>query len=341
MPRAEAQDPEISRLRGRTPLVLVPIANPANAEAMIDVASALTPPRIGRVLLLSVAVLPEDWKEGDHVPAVRHAQTVLGDTLLASAGSGLFPEALATVAANPWEEIGRIATEHRCECLLLGLTNFAGEANESHLNEILATAGCEVLVLRSPPGWRLADVREILVPVGGLGWHDRLRARLLGSLFRTGDRQVTFLRVVPEGASEQTIGRVRRAVARIARDEAPGRSRVQVVAGRDAARTIIERAAESQLVVLGVEPHPRPPRRLRPDDPPPGAGIRIADPHHQPSGKLSPPSSRDCPPAADSTTAAGPEMGLVQWIDQADLASKGNLPTIYDYKIMACKENPL
>ncbi len=96
-------------------------------------------------------------------------------------------------------------------------------------------------------------MREILVPVGGRGWHDRLRARLLGSLFRTGDRQVTFLRVVPEGASEQSIGRVRRAVARIARDEAPGRSRVQVVAGGDAARTIIEHAAESHLVVLGVE----------------------------------------------------------------------------------------
>ena len=51
---AEAADPGLVRLRGRSPLVLVPIANPANAAAMVGVASALTPAEVGRVLLLSV-----------------------------------------------------------------------------------------------------------------------------------------------------------------------------------------------------------------------------------------------------------------------------------------------
>ncbi|MGW8257046.1 MAG: APC family permease, partial [Thermoguttaceae bacterium] len=93
---AEAQDPELLRLRGRTPLVLVPIANPSNAEAMMAVANALTPPRVGRVLLLSVAVSPKDVEAGDDVSAVRHAQTVLGDSLIASLKIGIVPEALAT-----------------------------------------------------------------------------------------------------------------------------------------------------------------------------------------------------------------------------------------------------
>lgn len=47
---AIAMDPQLLRLRGRSPLVLVPIANPANAEAMVVVANALTPPGMGRVL---------------------------------------------------------------------------------------------------------------------------------------------------------------------------------------------------------------------------------------------------------------------------------------------------
>lgn len=38
---SEARDPEIVRLRGRTPLVLVPIVNPNNAEALVTVADAL------------------------------------------------------------------------------------------------------------------------------------------------------------------------------------------------------------------------------------------------------------------------------------------------------------
>lgn len=53
---SEGFDPELVRLRGRSPLVLVPIANPVNAAPMIQVASALAPPETGRVLLLSVVL---------------------------------------------------------------------------------------------------------------------------------------------------------------------------------------------------------------------------------------------------------------------------------------------
>ncbi len=249
----EAQDPEVSRLRGHSPLILVPVINPTNAEPMIAVANALSPPEVGRVLLLSVAVLPNDWKAGDDILAVRHAQAVLGETLIASARVGLFPEALATLAFNPWKEISRIAAEHRCESLLLGLTTLEGDVSKSPLNRILSTASCEVVVLRAPLGWQLSAVRNILVPVGGRGWHDRLRARLLGSLFRTGDRHVTFLRVVPENAPAQTCTRARRDLARVARDEAPGRSRVKVVTCNEATQVIVNHAAESDLVILGVE----------------------------------------------------------------------------------------
>ncbi|MFI5322043.1 MAG: hypothetical protein ACHQ6U_00605 [Thermodesulfobacteriota bacterium] len=40
---SEGFDPELVKLRGRSPLVLVPIANPTNAAAMVTVANALRP----------------------------------------------------------------------------------------------------------------------------------------------------------------------------------------------------------------------------------------------------------------------------------------------------------
>ncbi|MEJ2096188.1 MAG: amino acid permease [Deltaproteobacteria bacterium] len=62
---AAAQDPNLFLLRGSSPLVLVPIANPENAHAMVEVANALTPPEVGRVLLLSIVTpqhrLHPDW----------------------------------------------------------------------------------------------------------------------------------------------------------------------------------------------------------------------------------------------------------------------------------------
>src|SRR5690606_27212786 len=40
-----ALDPELTALRGRNPLVLVPIANPSHAAGLVTVAGALAPPR--------------------------------------------------------------------------------------------------------------------------------------------------------------------------------------------------------------------------------------------------------------------------------------------------------
>ena len=47
-------NPDLARLRGRSPLVLVPIANPERAASLVDVAATLRTPGTGRVLLLSV-----------------------------------------------------------------------------------------------------------------------------------------------------------------------------------------------------------------------------------------------------------------------------------------------
>ena len=107
--------------------------------------------------------------------------------------------------------------------------------------------------MRASPGWKLSQVREILVPIGGLGWHDILRARLLGSLFRTGERQVTLLRILPKNAPDSACTRARRTLAAIARDEAPGYSKVEVVQSDDPGLVITEHAAESDLVILGVQ----------------------------------------------------------------------------------------
>jgi nucleotide-binding universal stress UspA family protein len=233
--------------------VLVPITNPHNAEAMIAVADALSPPQVGRVLLLSVAVPPVGWNPGDKLLGIRHTQMVLGDSLEVSLRAGMSPEALSTVAENPWQEIRRVAKEHRCESILVGLTHFTQNSTQTPLADLLANVACDVVVLRAVPGWQLSQVREILVPIGGRGWHDRLRARLLGSLFRTGGRRVTLLRVVPANASEEACTRARREMARVARDEAPGHSRVSVVRSDDAGRVIAEQAAASDLVILGVQ----------------------------------------------------------------------------------------
>jgi len=250
---AEATDPHLLRLRGRSPLVLVPIANPGNAAAMVGVANALTPPGVGRVLLLTVVTPPETWYPGIDPPQLLGAQYVLRESLSASFAAGQVTEALTTVAAQPWAEIARVSRLHKCESLLLGLSDVTSHTIERYMEDLMSQVDCDVVVLRAPPGWQLHQVQRILVPTGGRGRHDQLRARLLGHLCRTGPRDITFLQVLPQLATAQLRQRTHRDLAAFAADEVPFPVKIEVLASAAPADAITQHAVSNDLTILGLQ----------------------------------------------------------------------------------------
>jgi len=250
---AEGRDPDLVRLRGRSPLVLVPIANPASAASLVTVAGALATPVVGRILLLSVVRRPEVW-DGDEPPAsLGDAQAILGESLRAIFAGGLAPETLVTIAPDPWPEIVRVARTRHCESLLLGLTRVQGDGVESRLEALMGEVDADVVVLRAPKRFRLDAVARVLVPLGGRRDQSHLRARLLGSLSRSGDRVVSFLRVVGADAPVEEVQRAEREARRLARDEAPGAHEVHVVRSGDVGAELVRWAAAHDLVVLGSQ----------------------------------------------------------------------------------------
>lgn len=251
-----AHDPELVTLRGRTPLVLVPLANPQNAESMITLADALVPANVGRVLMQTVVVAPVDWQPDDDAAPIEKSQAVLREVLLASARIGIRVETLTTVAAQPMEEIARVARLHRCESVLLGLSEISEDHHGTHLESLLGTLDANVVALRSRQDWRLANVKQILIPVAGRGGHEHLLALLLGSLLRTLQCEVTFLRVLPTTVTAEEMRRAKRTLVRLA-DDVCSQGRVELLQSDDALATISERANESDLLILGVQRHDR------------------------------------------------------------------------------------
>jgi hypothetical protein len=244
---AQAHDPSLVRLRGLSPLVLVPIANPDNAAAMVGVANALSPPAAGRVLLLTVVARAAPG-------GLDTAQRVLSGALEESLASGHSPEALLTIADQPWPEIARVARVHRCESLLLGLSRLDDPAWSDRLEKLINDIDdADVAVLRAPPGWSLDDVRTIVIPIGGRGGHDELRARLLGSLHRGAPRVVTFVRIMKSGTSEEDLRDAERRLLQFAEVEAPGKPEVRVVASDDVVAALTAMASDYDLVVLGMQ----------------------------------------------------------------------------------------
>jgi hypothetical protein len=251
---AEAADPELAALRGRSALILVPIANPAYAQALTDVAHAITPPAGGRVLLLSI-VRPEASEDDTHPSAgeVVRTQQVLGAALGTALAAGRRPEALITVADDVWPEIERVAAEHGCEGLVLGHPDLAEVSRREQVERLVSRLGRDVVILRAPPDWAVAGAERVLIPVRGHAGHDELRARLLGSLLRAGTKRVTFVQVVPIHTPDGARDRAMKDLLAYAADAAPGAGEAEILASDNPLEALIERTKEADLIVLGMQ----------------------------------------------------------------------------------------
>jgi amino acid transporter/nucleotide-binding universal stress UspA family protein len=256
---AAGLDPTLVKLRGRSPLVLLPIANPAHAIHMVEVANALAPRKVGRVLLLTV-VRPDDDDAStlateETMRRLADSQEVVRKALESSYGQGQAPEALITAASQPWEEIQRVAQHHRCESILLGLDRISPNDEETELEDLVNDVDCDVAIMTAPKGWTLPGANRVLVPVGGRGNEHELRAHLLGSLCRTGSRQVTFVRVLPASTSDIQAASAERAMSHLAEYKLPGAFSVKVLRNDDPATALIEEAENHDLLVLGLRRH--------------------------------------------------------------------------------------
>lgn len=249
----EGLEPDLVRLRGRSPLVLVPIAKPDSAAGLVEVANALAPPKSGRVLLLSVVQPPGAWHRGDLAQQLLDVEAILNQTLSLSLSAGSNPEWLTTIASDPWSEIRRVARLHRCESLLLGLGTVTSESVETHVEDLISAVGSDVVILRAPQGWKLSTARRVLVPVGGRRDQSKLRARLLGSLCRDADREIVYSRILTEGTPESARKKARRQVTSLASDEVSRGAEVQVLEGDDVVGILSDQSSDFDLLVLGVQ----------------------------------------------------------------------------------------
>lgn len=248
---AEALDPQLGMLRGKSPLVLLPIANPRTARSMVEIANALAPSEFARVLLLAIVRAPREGG-GDPLARLSDAQDAVREALTASYAGGHAPEALITAATEPWGEMRRIADEHRCESLLLGLPRAYDARFDEQLEALVNEVDCDVALLRAPEDWRIASARRVLVPVAGRGSAAGLRARLLATLCRELPRELVFLSVLPDRASSTQLDEQVRAITRLADMNLPGKPTVEVVRHDDPAAAILSAAARCDLVLLGL-----------------------------------------------------------------------------------------
>ncbi|HUH07092.1 MAG TPA: universal stress protein, partial [Egibacteraceae bacterium] len=245
---------------GRFRSVLVPLANPARAGGLASLASALAPQQAGRVLLHQVVVANAETGEDDLRKAMQQGNAALSNALARTHRAGVKSEILLTVASEPWSEIARIAREQAVTSVLLGLAQApAGEAPADapgapahSIDQLMGQLHCNVSVLHAVDDFDLDRVRRVLIPLSGHNDHDRLRARVIGTLARKGLDQLRFLHVLAPDAPAAAERRAAAALQHYVQDEARGRGDALVVRAEDAIAEIVAQTSGFDLLVLGV-----------------------------------------------------------------------------------------
>ena len=251
---AEALDPTLARLRGKRPLVLVPIANPASANTMVGVANVLAPSIVARVLLLNVIEKSIDSDDPEGLEKkIFDAQNVVHKALTTSFAGGHQPSALVTTATGRWSEIERVADAYACQSLLLGFSAQEDvDTNATQMEGLLNRVDCDVAILRSEPGWLLETTERILVPIGGRGEVHNLRAHFLTSICRAKNRQITFLNVTKPSTTDQEIASTKHTISLLAEVKVPGGAEIKVIRAEDPLEALLEESEKCDLLVLGL-----------------------------------------------------------------------------------------
>lgn len=232
--------------------VLVPIANPATAEALISAGSILARARGGEVLALQVVVVPEQTTLRAGRRAARQRWSLLEQAVESAQVAGVPVHPIVRIAHSPVEGILDTANEEDCDLILMG---WRGELSaQTHelgpvIDPVVIQAPCDVAVLKGEIPERL---ERILVPTAG-GPHAPAAVQVGLDLATDSGAEVIAINLI---RGPVTTAARREAQARIERtlEDIEDATRVsrRIVGADDVRQGILEAADGCDLLLLGA-----------------------------------------------------------------------------------------
>ncbi|MBN1815244.1 MAG: TIGR00341 family protein [Anaerolineae bacterium] len=232
--------------------VLVPIANPNTASALLRMAGCLAQFQGGSVLALQVVTVPDPVPLEAGSRRAEAGRAILEKALAIANEKALPIQTMTRVARSVAQGILDTAIEENAGLIVLGWerpTRLRGASLGQITDAVLQDAPCDVLVMQ---GEHAERIRKILVPTTG-GPHAQAAARLATLLMKALQAKVTLLHVQSELAIAKQMEENRREIAETLEDlSTEPLPEEKVVIAKSVAEGIIQEAKEHDLVLLGV-----------------------------------------------------------------------------------------
>jgi nucleotide-binding universal stress UspA family protein len=230
--------------------VLVPVANPATASELLDLATVVAREKKGEVVavhvLASQARLPLD-EERRSASARR---TMLEEVVTGRQRTSVPIHTVTRISPTPAAGIVETAREDGYNLLLLGWQGrirpvSLGSSLGEVLDPVVREAPCTVAVVKDPD---VAAIRRVLVPTAG-GPNAQLALEMALVLTRRNKAEVTLLHVAKKGTEEAGRRLLERALLQV---KPRRRVHTEVITGDHVVKSILKEARNYDVVILGA-----------------------------------------------------------------------------------------
>lgn len=236
--------------------LLVPIANAETADRQLDTAIDIATDRSYRILLVYIVDVPPQLSlvDGHRYLLEDEDEQLLVDATERVEASGVPVDKRIRMARSVSRGIVGAVETYGVDVILMGWRGRPPRQNTvlgTHLDRVLQSAGCDVLVKRIKTPTPV-KIDSVLVPVAG-GPHDSFAVETATSIARRNDATVTLLHVLESAAPDSTRDEATALLDEIAAAVGDVRAVDRQLVESDAiAGTITDRTTEHGVTVLGA-----------------------------------------------------------------------------------------
>jgi amino acid transporter/nucleotide-binding universal stress UspA family protein len=200
--------------------VLIPIANPATVEPLVDLAATIAERRHGEIIALRVIVVPEQLPLSQADAYVERERHLLELARNRAQAHGVPITSMVRIAHHAARAILETAEERNCDLIVIGWKGHTSTAERilgDVTDDVVRHARTDIMLVRLGQEVRPA---KLLVPTGG-GGHAQRAEEYAVDIARVSGGSVTLCRVVSPDATDDQVAEQERWLA-AARARHPG-----------------------------------------------------------------------------------------------------------------------